>query len=449
MKWRVRYAVMSYLRSAIWTAPVFALAIEQVTFRVASAHRVDFGWIPGFAFDRDGTIALADYNIASSIAFIVFTFSSMIVAIQLASGQLSPRIIATMLLRDKAIRRSVSLFVYVLLLAVAIKARVTTIPRSLISITAILGLVSVIVFMFLIDYAARLLRPVNIVCRLARSGLHVIDSVYPDPFTNGSVPEHTMARLGRAERIILHDGNSAVVIAVNQAAVVREARRADAMVELVPHVGDFVASGDPLFRVHGANAITADEDVLRGQVAFGRERTLEQDSTFAFRVIADIALKALSPAINDPTTAVIAIDQLHTLLRTVGNRNLHSDWIRDQQGQLRMYFRTPKWNDFVYLACCEIRQYGAGSVQVARRLRAMIENTMENLPEPRRPALRLQLELLDRTIQKSYGLPEDVALARVPDSQGLGGEVESPTTNGASLESALRANVRGWNGDHP
>jgi uncharacterized membrane protein len=434
MKWRVRYAVMSYLRSAIWTAPVFALALEQVTFRVASAHSVDFGWIPGFVFDRDGTIALADYNITSSIAFIVFTFSSMIVAIQLASGQLSPRIIATMLLRDKAIRRSVSLFVYVLLLAVAIKARVNTIPRSLISITAILGLVSVIVFMFLIDYAARLLRPVNIVWRLARSGLDVVDSVYPDPFTNESLPERTLARLGRAERTIRHDGNSAVVIAVNQAAVVREARRADAMVELVPHVGDFVASGDPLFRVHGANATAADEDLLRGQVAFGRERTIEQDSTFAFRVITDIALKALSPAINDPTTAVIAIDQLHTLLRTVGNRNLHSDWIHDEQGQLRMCFRTPKWNDFVYLACCEIRQYGASSVQVSRRLRAMIENTLENLPESRRPALRQQLELLDRTIQSAYRLPEDVALARVPDSQGLGGGLDSPAANGARMD---------------
>ena len=85
---------------------------------------------------------------------------------------------------------------------------------------------------------------------------------------------------------------------------------------------------------------------LRGQVAFGPERTIEQDSTFAFRVIVDIAIKALSPAINDPTTAVLAIDQLQRLLRTVGNRDLHDERIFDSDGRLRVIFRTPNWDGF-------------------------------------------------------------------------------------------------------
>src|SRR5215469_4269071 len=112
MNWSVRYAVKSYLQSAIWTAPVAALVLEQVTFRIADALDFDPGWIPGFTLDKEGTLAMADYIIASSIAFTVFTFGSMIVAIQVASGQLTPRIIATTLLRDNAIRRSVGLFVY-------------------------------------------------------------------------------------------------------------------------------------------------------------------------------------------------------------------------------------------------------------------------------------------------------------------------------------------------
>src|SRR5215831_12328288 len=134
LSWSFRYAIRSYLRSAVWTAPVVALALEQVTLRVAYVHQLDLGWIPGLAFNREGTIALADYNIAASIAFIVFTFSSMIVAIQVASGQLSPRIITTTLLRDRAIRWSVGLFVYLLLLAIGIKARVDTVPRFLVSL---------------------------------------------------------------------------------------------------------------------------------------------------------------------------------------------------------------------------------------------------------------------------------------------------------------------------
>src|SRR6202008_1882941 len=119
--------------------------------------------------------------------------------------------------------------------------------------------------------------------------------------------------------------------------------------ELVPQVGDFVAVDEPLFNL-GGGARLADEATLRGAVAVGSERTMEQDPTFAFRIIIDIALKALSPAINDPTTAVLAIDQLHRLLRVVGKRELRYDDILDKSGKLRVIFRTPNWEDFVHLA---------------------------------------------------------------------------------------------------
>ncbi len=204
MSWSSRYAIKSYLLSTVWIAPVFALALEQATFRIAYTHQLDFGWIPGFAVGREGTIAIADYVISSSIAFIVFTFSSLIVAIQVASGQLTPRIIATALLRDNAIRGSVAVFVYALLLAIAVKTRVDTIPRFLVSMTGILGLFSVVVFMFLIDHAARLLRPVNVVWRIAQQGRQVIDEVYPNLLEASSIPPHAPEKLGPPERTVLH-----------------------------------------------------------------------------------------------------------------------------------------------------------------------------------------------------------------------------------------------------
>ncbi len=86
-----------------------------------------------------------------------------------------------------------------------------------------------------------------------------------------------------------------------------------------------------------------------------------------------------------------------------------------------MIFRTPNWEDFVQLTFSEIRLYGAENFQIARRLRAMIENLSQTLPEYRRPALRTELDLLDRAIEKLYTFPEDLALARVADPQGLGG----------------------------
>jgi uncharacterized membrane protein len=369
----------------------------------------------------DNGIAAADYVISSSTAFLVFTFSSMLVVIQVASGQLTPRIIATTLLRDTAIRWSIALFVYSLLLAIGVKSRIDTVPHSLVSLMGILGLVSVVAFLFLIDHAARLLRPVSIVSRIARQGRKVIDDVYPRPIAAAPVPTPAAKKLRPADRIVSHRGSSSIVIAVNLPALVAEARRTDVIIELAPRVGDFVATDDPLFMLRGNGARNVRDNVLRENVAFGPERTIEQDSTFAFRVIVDIAIKALSPAINDPTTAVLAIDQLQRVLRTVGNRDLHDERILDSDGRLRVIFRTPNWGDFVHLACSEIRQCGTRSFQVMRRLRAMLESLLQNLPEPRLPALRQELDLLDRTVEKEYAFPEDLALARVPDSQGLGG----------------------------
>src|SRR5262249_57870447 len=102
---------------------------------------------------------------------------------------------------------------------------------------------------------------------------------------------------------------------------------------------------------------------LPQSVARGAERTMEQDPRFAFRVIVDIASKALSPAINDPTTAVLAIDRIHHLLRHIGGRRLDNEKVRDGSGRVRLIYRTPDWEDFVTLAVTEIRQFGAASIQ--------------------------------------------------------------------------------------
>jgi uncharacterized membrane protein len=177
--------------------------------------------------------------------------------------------------------------------------------------------------------------------------------------------------------------------------------------------------GEPLLLLHG-DAKSADDRLLRAAVAFGPERTIEQDATFAFRVIVDIAIKALSRAINDPTTTVLAIDQLHRLLRAVGRRHLHDDVIKDQAGKVRVVFRTPDWEDFVRLSCREIRLYGADNYQVARRLRAMLQNLLGTLSDARHPGLLIELDLLDRTLQALPMLAEDLALAMESDLQGLG-----------------------------
>ena len=284
------------------------------------------------------------------------------------------------------------------------------------------------VFLYLIDYAARLLRPVSIVRRVGESGIGVIRSVYPTPTEGEPSSEHARPREAAA-RVVLHEGVSGVVLAVDLAGLVRLARKADGVIEFVPGVGDFLGVDEPLFRLYGG-AAAIDDRRLRGKVALGSERTMEQDPTFALRILVDIAIKALSAAINDPTTAVMAIDQLHRLLRLVGLRSLRNEELRDAAGHLRLVYLTPNWQDFVRLTCTEIRHCGAGSIQIVRRLRSMIENLLQTLPPHRHAELRLQLELLDRTVESRYEFEEDRALARIGDAQGLGGALGLQPLNG-------------------
>jgi len=424
MSWNRRYQLKSYLRSSLWIIPLFALLLEQLAGALAQTLDAHLAW-EGLGFGVTGAQALLNAIITLTLSFIVFTFGSLLVAIQVASGQYTPRIIATTLLRDNVIRYTVGLFVFTFLFGIRDLGRTETTVHQFVAIVAgLLALSCIVAFLFLIDYAARMLRPVSLVRRVGQDGLAVMESVYPERCPEAQSIARSQLSPGPAERTILHRGKSAIVVAVNVETLFVEAEKAKGVIEFVPQVGDFVGSGEPLFLLHGgADAI--DERKLRASIVLGSERTMDQDPHFAFRILADIAIKALSKAINDPTTAVLAIDQLHRLLRSAGTRNLRTDQILDRAGNLRVIFRTPNWEDFVHLAFTEIRFYGAENMQIARRLRAMIVNLMDVLPGQRHTALAKELELLDRAIERLYVLPEDLKLARIPDSQGLGGSSHS------------------------
>ena len=421
MNWSRWYRFASYAKSSLWVVPFVAIVLEQIAFRLVL--RID-DWL-GWTFYEVGVhgveVALQTV-ITLTLSFLVFTFGSLLVAIQVASGQLTPRIIATTLLRDNVVRYSVGLFVFSLLFALGVLARTDTRTHELAVLVAVsLGFGSIAGFLYFIDYAARLLRPVSIVARVSEHGIAVIEDVYPDD-ERGEPDRLAPPRqpLGPPDRVVQHQGRSEVFLAANLGVLLAEAQRLDGVIEFVPQVGDFVAEGEPIFRLY-AGAAAIDDRTLRKAAVLGAERTLEQDPAFALRILVDIAIKALSPAINDPTTAVLAIDQLHRLLRSVGRRHLHNQDILDGAGRLRVILRTPNWQDFVHLVFFEIRRYGAENIQIVRRLRAMSDNLIQTLPEIRHAALRQQLDLLDRALGKHYVFPEDLALARIADSQGLGG----------------------------
>lgn len=430
MTWHQWYRLRALVRTAIWIIPLLTMLAAMIA--APSLRYVDrrLGWA-FLNFSPDGGRAVLGAMAASMMTFIVFVFSILLVAVQIAGAQLSPRIIARAF-RNRVTRVCLGMFVFTFTFTVAVLGRIEeTTPQLSALVALLLSLASIAAFLYLIDYLGKGLRPVTILTEVGAEGHDAVVAAYPrlirsdDDRTEATAPLRPAAPPDR----VLMSADSGVVLAFDVAGQLALACRTRCLIELVPQVGDFVAVGDPLFRVHG-RLPPDDETALQASVALGPERTSEQDPAFAFRVIVDIAAKALSPAINDPTTAVLALDQLHHLLREVGRRHLDDGVVRDRDGQVRLLYRRPDWEAFVCLAVSEVRHYGAGSIQVVRRLHAMLENLIQHLSPQRIPLLEKELAMLNQAVEHEFLAADDRSRAVTPDYQGIGSALAKyPTAN--------------------
>jgi uncharacterized membrane protein len=423
MSWLQRYRLRRFVRWSLWLLP--GLAIVAVLIVAPLIRWLDraTGW-RWFGLTPDGATSVLSAFTSSMLTFVIFVVSSMLIVVQLASAQLTPRVIAVVF-GDRKIKWVLGTFTFAYTYTIAVAGRIADVtPQLPVALAIMLNLACITLFFWFAQALGYGLRPIAVLDRVAGAGLAVIASVYTQRF---DPEEKSQSRPALAPGFdeIAHGGPTGVLLAFSQEQLVARAEQADVAIELVPQVGDFVARGEPLFRVStGGRRIDAES--LRDCIAVGPERTMEQDPLFAFRIIVDIASKALSPAINDPTTAVLALDQLHRLLRHVGKRRLDEGNVIDAKGRLRFSFRTPDWGNFVCLAVSEIRLYGAGSLQVARRLRAMLEHLIRDLPEPRHAALKQELDLLDSAVRRQFPDEADRARAAIGDWQGIGGSTASP-----------------------
>jgi uncharacterized membrane protein len=420
MTWLQRYYVRHYITNSIWILPLLSMAAAIGAGRLLDWLEGMTGWKSAV---EPGTAQVVLATLASSMfTFIVFVSSALLVAVQLASSQLTPRIIG-LVFRNPVTKASLVVFVFTLTFSLVALVRVgTSVPQLTAHLAAYGCLASIGIFLYLIDHVGRALRPSGALWAVASLGRDVIASVYPKRLAeSGHAAVAPPDVLRETPTCTIANTRDGVVLAFDLRGLALLAERADCVLELVPQVGDFIAAGDPLFRVYrGGTGLPVER--VRQSVAVGQERTLEQDPAFAFRILVDIASKGLSPAINDPTTAVLAVDQIHHLLRNVGSRCLDEGQAWDGAGRLRLVYRTPDWEDYVQLAVTEIRQFGGASIQIARRLRAMLENLIQTLPEERTALLRQELVLLHRSSERFFTEPEDRALADVSDLQGVGGK---------------------------
>ena len=244
LAWNRLYRLTSYLESSLWVIPFVAIILVLIIAPLLRWADRYLDWTIA-TLEPAGAQAMFQTIITLMLSFVVFTFGSLLVAIQVASAQLTPRIIATTILRNNVVRYSVGLFVFTLVIAISALDRADTKVHQLIALaTAVLRISSMAAFLFLIDYTARLLRPVSVAAHVGDAGLAVIDSVYPlSATTASSAMAVTHAPTTSPARLVVHEGSSGIALAVDLAALLAEASRTDELIEFVPRVGDFVAAG--------------------------------------------------------------------------------------------------------------------------------------------------------------------------------------------------------------
>lgn len=440
MSWIRRYKLRAFLRNSIWVLPVLGMAAALVAVNCLQWVEQRAGW--QVSFDPASALAMFSALAASLLTFIVFLSSSLLLVVQLASAQLSPRAIG-IVFRNRVTRLTLTLFTFTFAFTLAFILRIdNSIPALKAHVAGYLFLLCVGAFLLLLDHVGRILRPSGVLQAVARLGHEAIRSAYPRHLAGLSeTAPGPLKSLGGEPFEAVPSPQVGVLLAFDPTGLVALAREADCVVELVPEVGDFVAAGSPLFRVFGGKG-SPSAKALCGSVALGQERTIEQDPAFTFRIIVDVASKAISPAINDPTTAVLAIDQVHYLLRSVGSSYLDEGAAYDKAGSMRLVYRTPNWEDFVCLAVTEIRHFGGASIQVVRRLKAMLENLAETLPPERTGLLGRELARLGRNSERVFSEPEDLALAKVSDLQGVGGKQFAGKTPVQDMKTELPATVK-------
>lgn len=364
-------------------------------------------------------IASAVLNLATVV------LSLTLVAVQLAMGQFSPRIVRA-IQEDRRNQVAIGLFLgtfaYALLAMRRIDDQQNQVPGLTVLVAYVLGLaclVGLVVYIHQVSQSLRVGGIIDLVGDETRAQLARRFERDPD-----------IAQPVAGAGNVVYARESGAVVLIDHDALLEAARVGDACIELVPMMGDFVPTGAPLARI--SRGTVSDDAVLRN-VRLGRERTHEHDPAFGIRKLVDIAERASSDPFDDPTTTVQAIHRLHDCLRLLAGRRLPSGRYTDAAGVPRLLVRELQWPGYVRLAFDEVRLVAAQNPQTARRLRAALLDLIDVAPQERVEPLERQLRLLDSAVARHFDDDADVHAASTPDVQGIGSgpDLVSTPTNGA------------------
>ena len=357
---------------------------------------------------------------AGMIAFSGLVVSVAVLVVQFGAGQYSPRLVESFR-RDAVIKNALGLLVapgvYALVAAAGLGGTTRGRVGALTVVTALALMVAALIALFgFIGRLLDLMRPRRIYARLLAQFHAAIEAVYPRP-TAESVELRPVVRLPVSSSLRQRHRDK-VLIGVDRARLVDAARGADATIELVAPIGAYVADDVPVLLVRGGSVI--DHRILERALTFADGRRAPQDPAFAIRCIVDVAVRALSQAINDPTSAVEGLDAVEAALGRLAHRWLDGSAILDDDGVIRLLMPSPGWDELVELALTEVRWYGARSPQVGRRLAALLENLSGSVPPERHAALVRQRQALEHALARSYD-PDELTFLATADSMGIGG----------------------------
>ncbi|MGW2285346.1 DUF2254 domain-containing protein [Streptomyces phaeochromogenes] len=434
-----------HLRDTFWFAPTAALFLVFVVWSAATAADDAILTALRDAGDEDAVsdllgIAEDAKTVVTTISaammtFIGVVFSISLVAVQMAAGQFSPRVVR-IFVRSRITKATFAVFLATFVQSLLVltsydsqrdPALVASIPLVQSVLTLILVGLSVVLFVMYVNSTLRLMRVAHVVDLITREALRVVANMPLDVSaekpagigTGTGSDTSTDPDLGPETARIAHHGRAGVLRDVDIARLVRMARQNGVVLRLVPRIGDFVVPGTPVFAVHGGPA-TKGLRALSFQVSVGAERTFHQDLGFGLRQLSDIALRALSPAVNDPTTAVQAVDRIVQFLSSVAQRPLGALLHRDRRDTVRLVQPVPGWTELVDLAFTEIRGCAVASPQVTRRLLAGLDDLLGAVPEDRRAPLVRHRTLLTQAVERTVPEAADRAFALHPDRQGIG-----------------------------
>ncbi|GIL36144.1 DUF2254 domain-containing protein [Phycicoccus sp. DTK01] len=369
---------------ALPSAVVVVTVLAGATLPLVDEHLLGdvdvlFGGNADSARSLLGTIASAMISVTGLV------FSITMVVMQLASSQFTPRLLSTFL-GSRVVQVTLGVFISSFVFALMVLRDVRGgdgpfVPQLSVTVAFVLVLASVALFLAFIHHITDSIRVDQVVDRIARLTVEALERGSAQEWDDTSAVPPTWSQ-GDGPGVTVTTGSEhGVVSRVHLSALVECAERTGAVVELRTRLGEVRHRGQVLAVVHGGRRDDDLAEAVRDAIGLGRERSMTQDPEFGVRQLVDIAERALSPGVNDPTTAVQVLDELHRILRVAALRPDRSNLLVDGSGAVRVVDRPTTFARLLDLALDEVWHYGRDGLQVPRR----IEDLLEDLVADGRP----------------------------------------------------------------